>query len=70
MYKMMYCVKCRKHTETDNVQTVTTKNGRSMQRGVCTVCGKTKTQFVKKTGGGDLFNNAVNKLPFTSSSRT
>ena len=33
-----------------------------MQRGVCVVCGKVKTQFVK-TGTG-LFNKAVNSLPF------
>ena len=41
---MMYCVKCRKHTKTINVQTVTTKNGRSMLRDVCSVCGKIKTR--------------------------
>ena len=33
-----------------------------MLKGVCTVCGKATTQFVK-TGSG-LFNTLVNKLPF------
>ena len=33
-----------------------------MQRGTCVVCGKVKTQFVKS--GGNLFNTAINKLPF------
>ena len=58
----MYCVKCKKHTETINLQTFTSKNGRFMLKGVCTVCGKTKTQFVK-TGSG-LFNTFVTKLLF------
>ena len=58
----MYCVKCKKHTKTINMQTFTSKNGRHMLKGVCTVCGKTTTQFVK-TGSG-LFNTLVNKLPF------
>ena len=37
----MYCVKCRKHTETDNVQTVTIqKNSRSMLKGFVTCVEK------------------------------
>ena len=43
----MYCVKCKKHTETINIQPFTARNGRLMQRGICSVCGKTKTKFVK-----------------------
>src|SRR6218665_1382500 len=54
----MYCVKCKKQTETKDIQTSMNKNGRPMMRGACTVCGTTKTQFVKgKTSpveGGDL----------------
>ena len=54
----MYCVKCKKHTETRDVQNVVTNNGRSMLRGVCVVCGKTKTQFVKGAKkGGDLVSS-------------
>ena len=33
-----------------------------MQRGICTLCGHKKTQFVKSRSS--LFNTAVNKLPF------
>jgi len=58
----MYCVKCKRHTETNDVQLFTAKNARLMQRGFCVVCGKVKTQFVK-TGTG-IFNKVVNKLPF------
>ena len=55
----MYCVKCKKHTETINIQPFTARNGRLMQRGICSVCGKRKTKF-----GSGLFNKAVNNLPF------
>ena len=63
----MYCVKCKKHTETENIQLFTARNGRLMQRGICALCGKIKTEFVKSGSGGEagsLFNKAVNNLPF------
>ena len=55
----MYCVKCKKHTETEAVQNVMSKNGRPVLRSVCSVCGKTKTQFVRDgaSQGGDLVNS-------------
>lgn len=56
----MYCVKCKKHTDTVNVEQVITKNNRCMKKGICTVCGSTKTQFV----GAGLMNTLINKLPF------
>ena len=35
-----------------------------MRRGQCIICGKTKTQFVKKgAAGGSFLNTLVNKLP-------
>jgi len=59
---MAYCVKCERHTETNNLHHFVAKNGRVMLKGTCAVCGKTKTQFVKS--GSGLFNKAVSKLPF------
>ena len=53
----MYCLKCRKTTDTVSTQNVISKNGRSMLRGLCSVCGKTKTQFVKMAKGGDLVSS-------------
>ena len=53
----MYCVKCKRISETNNIQNVVSKNGRPMLRGVCAICGKTKTQFVKKSSGGDLVSS-------------
>ena len=58
----MYCVKCKKQTETNDEQLFTARNDRLMQNGICSVCGKMKTKFVK--AGSGLFNEAVNKLPF------
>ena len=61
----MYCLKCRRVTETQNITTARSKNGRLMRRGQCLACGKIKTQFIKKgTAGGSFLNSLVNKLPF------
>ena len=60
----MYCLKCRRVTEAENITTATSKNGRLMRRGQCITCGKTKTQFIKNDAtGGSFLNTLVNKLP-------
>ena len=60
----MYCVKCKKQTNTTNEQFTTSKNNRHMKRGTCVVCGTTKTQFIKAQKGGSLLNKDINNLPF------
>ena len=60
----MCCVKCKKVTDTSNVQFVVSKNRRNMKRGTCVICGTTKTQFIKAQKGGSLLNKAINNLPF------
>ena len=61
----MYCLKCRRVTETENIATATSKNGRLMRRGQCVTCGKTKNQFIKSDATGRSFlNTLVNKLTF------
>ena len=62
--RSMYCVKCKKATDTSNVQFAVSKNGRNMKRGTCVICGTTKTQFIKAQEGGSLLNKAINNLPF------
>ena len=59
----MYCVKCEKITDTSNEQYTVSKNGRNMKRGICVICGKTKTQFIKTQKGGSLLNKFINNLP-------
>ena len=61
----MYCLNCRRVTETENITTVTSKNDRLMSRDQCVTCGKIKWQFVRKdVAGGSFLNSLVNKLPF------
>ena len=60
----MYCLKCRRVTETENITIATSKNGRLMRRGQCITCGKTKTQFVNKGAAvGSFLNSLLNNLP-------
>ena len=61
----MYCLKCRRVTETENIPTAMSKNGRIMRRSQCITCGKTKTRFIKRDAtGGSFLNTLVSKLPF------
>ena len=59
----MYCVKCKKQTDTANEKITTTKNKRNTKRGTCVICGTTKTQFIKAPKGGSLLNKVINNLP-------
>ena len=58
----MYCVKCKKATDTSDVQLVVSRNWRNMKRGTCVICRTTKTQFIKAQEGGSLLNKAINNL--------
>ena len=60
----MYCVKCKKATDTSNVQFAVSKNGRNMKRATCLICGTTKMQFIKVPKGRSLLSKAINNLPF------
>ena len=66
----MYCLKCRRVTETENIATATSKTGRlgvnnASHAWTIITCGKTKTQFIKNDAtGGSFINTFVNKLPF------
>ena len=72
---MIYCVKCKKQTDTANISSGVTKNNRHMLRGTCVDCGRVKNKFISakeaaiETTGGDLVNslNSVTssiKLPW------
>ena len=60
----MYCIKCKKATDTSGVQFFVSKNGRNMKRGTCVICGTTKTQFIKAQKGGSSLNKVINYFPF------
>ena len=65
---MLYCVKCKKKTETNSMTRFMSKNNRPMLKGICTVCGMKKASFISnisnKSGGGFNLNSLVNNLPF------
>ena len=42
----MYCVKCKRNTDTLNLHHAVSKNNRNMLKGTCSVCGSRKTQFI------------------------
>ena len=48
----LYCVKCRKHTNTNATTTVTTKNNRLALSGICNICNVEKFRFIKKNRRG------------------
>jgi len=43
-----YCVKCKKMQEIKSGQNCKSKNGRSMYKGHCGVCGCKVNKFIKK----------------------
>lgn len=43
----LYCVKCKKKTDTMNTQISTAKNNKKMIKGKCKICGKNKSSFTK-----------------------
>jgi len=61
----MFCVKCKKKTETRDITQVKTINNRSMLKGVCSTCSKKKATFItsSSTGGGFSLHSFVNHLP-------
>ena len=67
----MYCVKCKRNTDTLDLHHAVSKNNRNVLKGTCSVCGTTKSQFTAgakpassgETKGGDL-TNTINR--FTS----
>ena len=44
----MYCLKCRRVTETENIATATSRNGRLVMRGQCITCEKQRLNLLKK----------------------
>ena len=45
-YPKIYCLRCKKQTENESVEQVTTKNNRQMLKAKCSECGGNKTRFI------------------------
>ena len=60
----IFCVKCKRKTDTTNVVTVKTRNNRSMLMGICSICKNKKCSFLAKVEGGNLdIHGLIGKLP-------
>ena len=55
----MYCVKCKKKTESTNISEFVTSNNRAMLKAKCVICGSTKCQFVNKKHGQGIFDKVM-----------
>jgi predicted nucleic acid-binding Zn-ribbon protein len=59
----MYCVKCKRKTESTNITIVTSKNGRRMHKSTCFQCGGKKFSFIKsEKSGGDIVSYLANNF--------
>ena len=58
-----YCIVDRKKTGNIDPKVVQTKNGRYMLKSKCTVCGNTKTRFIKAQEASGLLSMLGLKTP-------
>jgi hypothetical protein len=62
---IMYCVKCKQKTESNNIIQTVSMNNRRMIKGICSICGSKKSSFVKNdstgSGIGDILINGIGK---------
>lgn len=59
----IYCLKCKRHTETKDVERAITKNNRNMLKGKCLVCGSNKSKFISITGQGAITDKIIDTMP-------
>ena len=53
---LLYCLKCRKNTESKNPIVVKTKNGRIMLLSKCEVCVSNSSKFIKEQEASGLLS--------------
>lgn len=58
----MYCIKCKKDTGSIDKRSAVSNNGLPMIKAKCKICGKFKSQFIKRQAGGGVLNDTINKL--------
>ena len=65
---LLYCLNCRKNTESKNPKVAKTKNGRIMLLSKWAVCDSKKSKFIKQQEANELLSNLgmkalLNKIP-------
>ena len=62
---LLYCLKCRKNTESKTPKVAGTKNGRIMLLSKCAICDSKKSKFIKQREASGLLSNLGIKIPFS-----
>ena len=65
---MLFCLKCRKNTESINPRVSKTNNGKTMILSKCAICVSKKSTFIKKQEAIGILSNlgpktSLNKIP-------
>ena len=58
----IYCLRCKKKTDTNNITQKKTKDNRNMVQGTCVVCNTKKSKFIILEGG-KLVDDIIDKMP-------
>ena len=61
-----YCLNCKKHTKTINLQVSSTSNGKMMILSKCAICGSKKSKFIKKQDAKGLLSKLGIKTPLSN----
>ena len=62
---LLYCLKCRKNTESKTPKVAGAKNGRIMLLSKCAICDSKKSKFIKQWEASGLLSNLGIKIPFS-----
>ena len=65
---LLYCLKCKKNTESINPKVSKTTNGKTMILSKCVICGSKISKFIKEQQAKRLLSNLglrtpLNKIP-------
>ena len=61
MDALIYCLKCKLKTSSNNVDQVIMKNNRNAKKGTCSICGTKKSQFAKSSTRSSFLNVTIGK---------
>ena len=59
---LLFCLKCRKITDSKNPKVARTKNGKIMLLSKCAVCDSKKSKFIKEQEASGLLSNLGIKI--------
>ena len=60
---LLYCLKCKKNTESINLKVSKTTNGKTMILSKCAICGSKKSKFITEEQAKGLLSNLSIRTP-------